>query len=138
MGLQFAAKGFAFVLVDSRGRGDSAGDFRVASVYPGVDFPMRGNDFYPYVARWLTVVSGRPIEDRTFLDNDYWTAPYRDHFERGRAFSSLTPEHPVRASRTSAVAASCSIALSVHTRFCFAAPNAGFGFGPISNSSRPP
>lgn len=143
IGLQFAANGYAFVLVDSRGRGDSAGDFRpfiqeandghdvvewlakqpwcdgkvamwgssyagytqwataktrprhlktvvpVASVYPGVDFPMRGNVSYPYVARWLTIVSGSPVQDRTFLDNDYWTARYREHFERGRAFSSL-------------------------------------------------
>lgn len=143
IGIYFAANGYAFVVVDSRGRGDSAGVFRpfiqegrdahdvvewlarqawcggkvamwgysymgyaqwatvknrpphlqtivpTASVYPAADFPMRGNIFTPYVARWLSVVSGRPVQERTFLDNDYWTARYREHFEAGRAFSSL-------------------------------------------------
>jgi len=138
----FAANGYAYVLVDSRGRGDSGGTFRAfreardgydtvewlaqqpwcngkvamwgysymgyaqwatakerpphlativptASVFPGVDFPMRSNMPYSYVARWLTIVSGRPAQERTFLDTDFWNARTREHFEQGRAYSLL-------------------------------------------------
>lgn len=77
-GMYFASHGYAFVLVDSRGRGDSAGTLR-----PFVQEGDVGHD------TWLTIVSGRPVQERTFLDNDYWTARYREHFERGRAFLEL-------------------------------------------------
>ena len=36
----------------------------VASPYPGVDFPMRSNIFYPYDMQWLTFTSGHAAQDR--------------------------------------------------------------------------
>jgi uncharacterized protein len=143
-GTFFAGQGYTFLIVDSRGRGNSEGRFRpflqealdghdivkwigeqpwcngkvamwggsyqgydqwatlkespphlgtivpTASVYPGLDFPMRGNVSYPYAARWLSFVSARAVQDRVFADVPLWTRLYREQFEAGRVFSSLS------------------------------------------------
>jgi uncharacterized protein len=139
----FAAHGYPFLAVDSRGRGNSEGEFRpfmqeandgydvvewvarqpycngkvamwggsyggydqwataaqcpphlativpVASVYPGVDFPMRNNLGSPYVLRWLAFVSGRTAQDRIFLDQAFWNTRFMESFESGVPFKKL-------------------------------------------------
>lgn len=61
----------------------------VASPCLGVDFPMRNNIFSPYVAQWLTAVSGRTMQERPFADQSYWNARFC-HFQRtGAPFINL-------------------------------------------------
>jgi uncharacterized protein len=142
-GMFFAAKGYPFVCVDVRGRGNSEGEFRpfiqesrdgydvvewlamqpycngkvamiggsyggyaqwvaakelpphlatiipTASPYMGVDFPMRSNIFYPYLAQWLTYTSGRASQSTTFYDREFWSTRYRDWHRSGRPFREL-------------------------------------------------
>lgn len=61
----------------------------VASVYPGVDFPMRNNISYPYVTQWLTLTAGRASQANIFADAGFWAARYREWFESGRPFIDL-------------------------------------------------
>jgi len=142
-GTYFAARGYPFVVVDVRGRGNSGGVFRpfiqeahdgydivewlahqpycngkvamwggsyggydqwatakeypphlatiipVAAPYLGVDFPMRNNIFYPYVAQWLMYTSGRTSQTKIFNDDAFWSALYREWFESGHAFRDI-------------------------------------------------
>ncbi|WP_328312625.1 CocE/NonD family hydrolase [Streptomyces sp. NBC_00442] len=136
----FAGRGFHFVSLDSRGRGDSDGVFRpfhddgddghdavswladqswstgdvvtyggsysgfvqwavagtrpralraiapVASVCPGVDFPMVGNVPTAYAVQWLALNHGRRMNTGPWSDSQYWRdvhrglgdRPYRD------------------------------------------------------------
>jgi putative CocE/NonD family hydrolase len=122
----FARHGYAFALVDARGRGNSTGKFDplrqeridaaevvnyfaaaaygtgevtmwggsyagynqwcaaakqprglftivpVASPYPGLDFPLNGNQSYPYVMQWLTLTSGQSAQENLFAQGDFW------------------------------------------------------------------
>jgi putative CocE/NonD family hydrolase len=62
----------------------------VASVYPGLDFPMRNNVFYPYVMQWLTFVSGRTLQDRMFWGAEtFWAKQFLEWFESGTSFKNL-------------------------------------------------
>jgi putative CocE/NonD family hydrolase len=61
----------------------------VASVYPGIDFPMRNNISYPYVMQWLTFTSGHASQESIFGDQDFWAGIYRAGFESGAAFGTL-------------------------------------------------
>jgi uncharacterized protein len=61
----------------------------VASVYPGLDFPMRNNISYPYIMQWLTLVSGRAGQDTIFDDSSFWIATDRQWFESGTPFVQL-------------------------------------------------
>jgi putative CocE/NonD family hydrolase len=142
-GVYFAARGFPFLTVDVRGRGNSEGTFRpflqeandgydvvewlarqpycngkvatwggsyagydqwalakelpphlstivpVASVYPGLDFPMYANMPYPYIIQWLTYTAGRTSQDKLFADREFWGAINREWFESGRPLQEL-------------------------------------------------
>jgi uncharacterized protein len=61
----------------------------VASVYPGVDFPCRGNVFRPYVMQWLNFVSGRTLQDKIFAARTFWAGQFRAQFESGASFATL-------------------------------------------------
>lgn len=61
----------------------------VASVHPGVDFPINGNIAKPYLMRWLTFVSGSTLQDKIFLDADFWSRQFRAWFESGVPFKEL-------------------------------------------------
>lgn len=61
----------------------------VASVHPGVDFPMRANLFKPYVMQWLTFVSGKALQEKLFADRVFWAGQFRRWFESGTAFNEL-------------------------------------------------
>jgi uncharacterized protein len=142
-GVYFAAHGLPFLTVDSRGRGNSEGQFKpfiqeahdgydivewlakqpwcngkvamwggsyvgydqwatakerpphlativpVASVYPGLDFPMLNNISYPYVMQWLTYVSGHASQNTLFEDSAFWIATDRHWLESGAPFAQL-------------------------------------------------
>lgn len=131
-GAHFAARGFHFVSLDSRGRGDSDGVFRpfeddgadghdavgwlaaqpwstgdvvtyggsysgfaqwavaatrppalravapVASVCPGVDFPMAGGVPLAYAVQWLAFTRGRRMNTGPWSDDRYWRDAHRD------------------------------------------------------------
>jgi hypothetical protein len=132
-----------YVVVDSRGRGDSEGQFRpfiqeahdgydvtewlarqpycngkiamsggsytgydqwatakefpphlvtivpTAAPFAGVDFPMRGGNFYPYLVQWLTLTGGHTLQGTVTGDDAFWNARFREWFESGRPFSEL-------------------------------------------------
>ena len=62
----------------------------VASPYMSVDMPMRGNISWPYLMQWLTLVSGRTLQDRLFFDSQaFWGAKFRQWFESGTSFKEL-------------------------------------------------
>lgn len=58
----------------------------VASIGPGLDFPMLNNIPYPYVTRWLTLVAGHAFQERVFYDSQFWRDKDREWFEAGRPF----------------------------------------------------
>ncbi len=142
-GKYFAARGFPFVVVDVRGRGNSEGSFRpfiqeardgydvvewlarqpycngkvamwggsylgysqwatakefpphLATIVPtaaprmAVEFPMRNNIFYPFLARWLVLTSGRALQGRIVMDDDLWSKIFRKWYDSGRPFCEL-------------------------------------------------
>jgi uncharacterized protein len=61
----------------------------VASPCLGVDFPISGNIAKPYVMQWLTLVSGRTVQDRVFADQRFWSRSFRQWFESGTPFREL-------------------------------------------------
>jgi putative CocE/NonD family hydrolase len=62
----------------------------VASVYPGLDFPIRNNVASPYMMQWLTPVSGRTSQDKMFWDSTlFWNRRFQQWFESGAPFKEL-------------------------------------------------
>ena len=61
----------------------------VASPKPGVDFPMRGNVFYPYDTQWLTLVSGHASQEKIFGDGSFWSAGFRRWYDAHAPFAEL-------------------------------------------------
>lgn len=62
----------------------------VAPCYLGVDFPGRSNILPAYLMQWLTLVSGRTLQDRLFFNRElYWGARFREWFESGTPFQQL-------------------------------------------------
>ena len=142
-GVAYASHGLVYLVVDSRGRGDSEGQFKpfiqeandgydvtewlaqqpycngkvamsggsytgydqwatakefpphlativpTAAPYAGVDFPMRGGNFYPYLVQWLTMVAGHTLQGSVAADGPLWNATFREWFESGLPFSQL-------------------------------------------------
>lgn len=142
-GIYFAAHGLSFLVVDTRGRGDSQGRFEpfieeardghdivewlarqpycngkigmsggsytgydqwatakefpphlativpAASPYAGVDFPMRGANFYPFLVQWLNFTDGRAMQDAISGDQSFWSAQFRDWLASGQPFNTL-------------------------------------------------
>jgi len=142
-GIYFASHGYPFLTIDTRGRGNSEGEFRpfinegrdgfdvvewlacqsycdgrvvmwggsyggfdqwttaarippslasivpVAAPYIGVDYPMRGNIFPPYLVQWLTLVGGRTSQQKVFENSELWNSMFRRGFESGEPFKTL-------------------------------------------------
>jgi len=138
-----AKRGFNFVAVDVRGRGDSEGVFRpmiqeaqdghdivewaaqqnwsngrigmlggsyvgytqwatikefpphletilpIASVGPGLDFPMKKNITYPYVLQWLSYVEGKASSRKNFQNSEYWSQINHELYDGRLSFNSL-------------------------------------------------
>lgn len=62
-----------------------------ASPFPGVDFPMRGNIFYPYLLRWFAYVRGRTPQAQLFGDDTFWARRFEQWAASGRSFAELEP-----------------------------------------------
>lgn len=142
-GTAYASHGLTYLVVDSRGRGDSGGVFNpflqeardgydivewlarqpyctgkvamsggsytgydqwatakefpphlvtivpTAAPFAGVDFPMRGGNFYPFLVQWLTLVGGHTLQEDVVGDGALWAANFREWFESGRPYSEL-------------------------------------------------
>lgn len=61
----------------------------VASPYRGVDSPMRNNTLGPYLMRWITLISGRCVQEKLFADQRYWNAKFKEWFVSGAPFRQL-------------------------------------------------
>lgn len=139
----FARNGYAFALVDCRGRGNSTGEFEpfaneardgydvvewlakqswsngklgmwggsyagfdqwstmkefpphlrtivpAASAYPAIDFPFFQNVWFSYEMQWLTVTSGRAVNNAVFEDNAFWIEKFREHYLDHRPYRNL-------------------------------------------------
>lgn len=142
-GMAYSSHGLTYLVVDSRGRGDSEGRFEpfvqeardgydvtewlarqpycngkvamsggsytgydqwatakefpphlstivpTAAPYAGVDFPMRGGNFYPFLVQWLTLVGGHTLQGSVVGDGSLWASNFREWFESGRPYSEL-------------------------------------------------
>ena len=53
---------------------------------PAIEFPMRNNITYPYVLRWLTLISGRTQQECIFDDQRFWRSQYYKCYVSGRPF----------------------------------------------------
>lgn len=61
----------------------------VASVYMGVDIPMRNNLSWPYLMQWLTLVSGHTSQAKIFEDHLFWSQKFHQWFTSGTPFKAL-------------------------------------------------
>lgn len=61
----------------------------VASVMPGVDYPMQGNIVSPYFTRWLTLISGKGSNDKLFDDPSYWSSKFYERYYKQIPFALL-------------------------------------------------
>jgi len=58
----------------------------VAAAHPGVDFPFQYNIFYPYDMQWLTFTSGRTGNEKTFGNEEFWSAKAKAMYKAHSAF----------------------------------------------------
>ena len=61
----------------------------VASVKPGIDFPMQHNVSYSYVIQWLTYTNGKTGNGQLFDDSEFWKNKFSERFSKDVAFKSL-------------------------------------------------
>ena len=61
----------------------------VASVKPGVDFPIRYNVSWPYVVQWLTYTNGKTPNALLFNDKSYWANKFGERFQKDLPFKNL-------------------------------------------------
>ncbi len=60
-----------------------------AAPYLGVDFPMRSNIFYPYLAQWIIYTTGPTSQANIFGDQAYWSKVFREWHQSGQPFRAL-------------------------------------------------
>lgn len=61
----------------------------VASVHPGLDFPMFGGIFVSYDIQWLTFTSGATNNLNLFSEGSYWNEKFLAMYRRQTAFADL-------------------------------------------------
>jgi uncharacterized protein len=61
----------------------------VASVKPGIDFPLQNNISYSYVSQWLTYTNGKTPNGLLFRDKSYWASKFAERFQKDLPFKSL-------------------------------------------------
>jgi putative CocE/NonD family hydrolase len=64
----------------------------VASVRPGVDFPMSQNIHGTYDEQWLSLTTGHPFYGQVFTNGGVWRDTNLRLFRKGAAFSTLDVE----------------------------------------------
>lgn len=60
-----------------------------ASVCPGIDFPMRNNIFYTYLAPYFSFIYGKTTNTNFFTDDDYWNEFYSEYYAGRYPFKEL-------------------------------------------------
>jgi putative CocE/NonD family hydrolase len=60
-----------------------------AAPYPGVDYPMRNNIFYPHLLQWLALTEGRSARTLFASDSTFWATFYRRWHESGQRFKDM-------------------------------------------------
>jgi putative CocE/NonD family hydrolase len=61
----------------------------VASVKPGVDFPMTYNVGYSYTIQWLTYTGGKTGNRNMFADNKFWSSKFAERYNKDLPFTCL-------------------------------------------------
>lgn len=61
----------------------------MVSVGFGVDFPRWNHQFYPYILRWATYVSGKELNQALFSDTRFWNSKYYELYKKRIPFSKL-------------------------------------------------
>jgi len=61
----------------------------VASVKPGIDFPMLYNTGYSYTIQWLTYTSGKTGNGNLFADSKFWVSKFTERYNKDLPFTSL-------------------------------------------------
>jgi hypothetical protein len=61
----------------------------VASVKPGVDFPMLHNVSYHYIMQWLMYTNEKTGNASLFGDNDFWKSKFTQRYKQDLAFNYL-------------------------------------------------
>ncbi|MGG9961009.1 CocE/NonD family hydrolase [Ferruginibacter sp. SUN106] len=61
----------------------------MVSVGFGVDFPRRGNQFYPYILQWATFVSGKELNQALFDDWQFWNDKNYELYKNRIPFAKL-------------------------------------------------
>jgi putative CocE/NonD family hydrolase len=61
----------------------------VASVKPGIDFPMLYNVGYSYTIQWLTYTSGKTGNNNLFSDYKFWISKFAERYNKDLPFTSL-------------------------------------------------
>ena len=60
-----------------------------AAAHPGVDCPFQYNIFSPYEVQWLTFTSGRTGNEKTFGNDQFWTAKLKEMYRAHSAFGQF-------------------------------------------------
>nr|WP_198148657.1 CocE/NonD family hydrolase [Sphingomonas sp. Y57] len=60
-----------------------------AAPYMGVDFPMRGGIFYPYLIKWLSYTQGATAQRHAGLDTRFWAEAFAAWHRSGEAFRKV-------------------------------------------------
>ncbi|MGE5106497.1 MAG: CocE/NonD family hydrolase [Sphingobacteriales bacterium] len=61
----------------------------VASVKPGVDFPMFYNISYPYIIQWLTFTNAKTGNANFFADGEFWKSKFTERYNKDIPFNKL-------------------------------------------------
>jgi uncharacterized protein len=61
----------------------------VASVKPGIDFPIQNNISYPYVPQWLTYTNAKTPNGLLFNDQSYWDSKFAERYQKDLPFKNL-------------------------------------------------
>jgi uncharacterized protein len=61
----------------------------IASVGPGIDFPMYKNIGYPYSLTWLTYTTGKTGLNNIFGNSEFWNQKISKYYKEHLAFRSL-------------------------------------------------
>jgi uncharacterized protein len=61
----------------------------IASVGPGIDFPMYKNIGFPYSLEWLTYTRGKTGLNQIFGNSDFWEQKHSRYYKEHLAFRSL-------------------------------------------------
>jgi len=60
-----------------------------AAPYIGVDFPMRGGIFYPYMIKWLSYTQGAAAQRQVGLDTGFWSEAFAAWHRSGQSFRTV-------------------------------------------------